>query len=260
MAISHRQKLTIISLLIYWPGVFILSHIPIPQLVYKAQVSDKSIHFLAYLVLVFLLWFAISPNKKVNWRKAVVWWVLFVVIWYGVVDEVLQGYVGRNCDKMDFIADLVGTLAGLILFSFFTFWSVLLVVTGTIIFTLTNFIRANLDKLVPITNTMFHLFAYGFFTMLWIQYIHLFLPMKAPKPKWMIAALALPIGFLLTVKSFSVIFGKEFGVQDAIVAAAGITAVVATTYLIALCRKASGASHPADLSEFRSGFTQKSLH
>src|SRR4030042_647093 len=101
MALSRRQKLTIISLLVYWPGVFILAHIPIPQLVYKAQVSDKSLHFLVYLVLVFLLWFTISPDKKVNWRKAAAWWVLFVVVWYGVVDEVLQGYVGRSCDIID---------------------------------------------------------------------------------------------------------------------------------------------------------------
>ena len=238
MVLSHRQKLTIILLLLYWPGVFILAHIPhSAQLVYKAQVSDKSLHFLAYLVLVFLLWFAISPNKKVNWRKAAVWWVLFVVVWYGVVDEWLQSYVGRTCDIMDFFADLAGTLAGLILFSFFTFWPVLLVVMGTTIFTLTNFTRANLADLVPITNAMFHLFAYGFFTMLWLQYIHLFLPIKAPKPKWMIAALALPIGFLLTVKLFSVIFGKDFVVQDVIISVVGITTVVATIYLIALFRR-----------------------
>lgn len=116
MVLSRRRKLTIISLLLYWSGVFILTYIPVPQLVYKAQVSDKSLHFLVYLVLVFLLWFAISPNKKVNWRKAAVWWVLFVVVWYGVVDEWLQSYVGRTCDIMDFFADLAGTLAGLILF------------------------------------------------------------------------------------------------------------------------------------------------
>jgi VanZ family protein len=237
MALSHRQKLTILLLLLYWPGLFILAHIPIPQLVYKAQVSDKSLHFLAYLILTFLLWFAISPNKKVNWRKAAVWWVLFVVVWYGVVDEVLQGYVGRNCDVTDFFADLAGMLAGVILFSFFTFWPVFLVVMGTTIFALTNLTRANLAELVPITNAIFHLFAYGFFTVLWIRYIHLFLPMKAPKPKWMIAASALPIGFLLTVKLFSVIFGKDFEVQDVIISIAGITAAVATSYLITLFRR-----------------------
>lgn len=240
MALSRRQKLTIISLLLYWPGIFILAHIPIPQLVYKAQVSDKSLHFLAYLILTFLLWFAISPSKKVNWRKATAWLILIVVVWYGLVDELLQGFVvGRSCDVTDFFANLVGTLAGLILFSFSTFWPVLLVVMGTTIFILTNLTRANLADLLPITNAMFHLFAYGLFTMLWIRYIHLFLPMKAPKPKWMIAALALPIGFLLTVKLFSVIFGKNFGVQDVIISVVGITVVVATIYLTALFRRKS---------------------
>ena len=238
MTLSLRQKLAIVPLLLYWPAIFIATHIPqVPAWVGRLGTSDKTLHFFAYLVLVFLLWFAISPDKKVNWRKAAVWWVLFVAVWYGVVDELLQGYVGRNCDVMDFFADLAGTLTGLILFSFFTFWSVLLIVTGTTIFTLTNLIRANMAELLPITNAIFHLFAYGFFTMLWIRYIHLFLPMKAPKPKWMIAALAPPIGFLLTVKLFSVIFGKDFIVQDVIISVAGITAVVATIYLIALFRR-----------------------
>ena len=239
MALSRRQKLTIISLLVYWPGIFILAHIPIPQLVYKAGVSDKSLHFLAYLILAFLLWFAISPNKKVNWRRAAVWWVLLVVVWYGVADELLQGYVGRSCDVMDFFANLVGTFAGLILFSFLTFWPVFLVVMGITIFTLTNLARANLADLLPITNAVFHLFAHGLFTVLWIQYIHLFLPTKAPKPKWLIVALALPMGFLLIVKLFSIIFGRYFVVRDIILSVAGITAVVATVYLIALFRRKS---------------------
>jgi len=237
MVVSRRQKLTLILLLIYWPGVFILTHISIPGLVRKAQVSDKNLHFLAYLILTFLLWFAISPYKKVNWRKAAAWLVLLVVVWYGVVDEVLQSYVGRSCDAMDFLADLAGTLTGLILFSFFNFWPVFLIVTGINIFALTNLARANLAELVPITNAMFHLFAYAFFTMLWLHCIHLFLPMKAPKLKWIITALLPPVCFLLIVKSFSVILGKELDTKDMIVAVAGIIGVVVAIYLNALFRR-----------------------
>ena len=193
MALQHRQKLTIIFLLLYWPSLFILAHIPIPLFVRRAGVSDKSLHFLAYLILVFLLWFAIGPDRKVKWRRAAVWWILFVVVWYGAFDEWLQARVGRSGNVADFLADLVGTVAGLILLSFFTFWPALLMVTGITIFLLTNLARVNPANLLPITNTVFHPFAYGFFTMLWIRYIHLFLPMKAPKPKWVIAALALPM-------------------------------------------------------------------
>jgi len=246
MTLSRRQKLTIISLLLYWPIIFILAHIPVPRLVREAGVSDKSLHFLAYLVLVFLLWFVIRPDRKVNWRRATVWWVLLVIVWYGVVDELLQGFVvGRSCDVMDFFANLTGVLAGLILFTFLTFWPALLVVTGIVIFVSANLTRANLaDLLPPVANVPFHLFAYAFFTVLWIRHIHHFLSLKAPKPKWIMAALALPTGFLLAVKLFSVISGKNFAVQDAIFSAVGVATVVGITYLAALFRRRSTGKLP----------------
>jgi VanZ family protein len=200
--------------------------------------SDKSLHFIAYLVLVFLLWCAISPDRKVNWRKAAAWWVLLVMVCYGVIDELLQGVVvGRSCDAMDFLADLVGVTTGLILLTFFTFWPAFLVVTGIIIYALTNLVRTSLsDLLPPAANLAFFLCAYGFFTMLWIQNISLFLPSKAPKLKWLIVASALPMGFLVTVKLFSIFAGRDFRQRDVIIAAVGIVAVVITIYLIGLFR------------------------
>lgn len=242
MAIFRRQKLIIISLLFYWPTLFVLAHIQILPVVRKAGISDKSLHFMAYLVLVFLLWCAISPDRKVNWRKPAAWWVLLVTVCYGVIDELLQGVVvGRSCDVMDFFADVVGVVTGLILLTFFTFWPAFLVVTGIIIYALTNLTRTNLANLLPpAANVAFYLFAYGLFTMLWIQNISLFLPSKAPKLKWLVVASALPIGFLIAVKLFSVISGRDFRLQDVIIAAVGIVAVVVTIYLIDLfrCRRA----------------------
>ena len=236
MALLHRRKLTIISLLLYWPAIFIFAHIPIPELVYKARVSDKSLHFLAYLVLVFLLWFAIIPDRKVNWRKAAVWWITFAVVWYGVLDELLQVYVGRTCDLADFSANLAGSLTGLILFTFFTFWPAFLVVTGIAVFLLTNLARANVTELLPVASVVFYLFAYGFFTLLWVRYMNLFLSLKAPQPKWLFGALVVPIVFLSTVKLFSVILGKSFSVRNIIISAGAIATVVITIYLVALFR------------------------
>ncbi|MHC4109622.1 MAG: VanZ family protein [Planctomycetota bacterium] len=237
MPVSRRQKLILISLLIYWPTLFALAHIPIPQLVRKAGVSDKSLHFIAYLILVFLLWFVISPDRKVNWRRATALWVLLVMVCYGVIDELLQSVVaGRSCDAMDFFADLIGVLTGLILFTFFTFWPAFLVVTGITIFAMTNVSRVNLADLLPVTYVLFLLFSHGFFSMLWIQNMHLFLPFKAPKLKWLIVASALPIGFLGSVKLFSIVAGRDFRQRDVIIAAVGIAAVVITTYLVGLFR------------------------
>jgi VanZ family protein len=236
MALSLRRKLTIISLLVYWPGLFVFAHIPIPLLVYKAQVSDKSLHFLAYLVLVFLFWFAISPDRKVDFRHAPMWLVLFVVVCYGAIDELAQRYVGRMSDLKDFYADLAGIGAGFVIVGSFTFWPGLLVVTGIAVFLLTNLARVNPAELLPRTSTIFYLGAYAFFTMVWILYMHLFVPLKAPRPKWLIAALILPVGFLAIVKLFSVILEKPFSAQSVVISAGAIVAVVLTAYGIALFR------------------------
>jgi VanZ family protein len=237
MALSRRQKVTIILLVLYWLTFFILAHVPVPGLVRKVGVSDKGLHFLAYLILVFLFWFSISPDKKVKWGRAGVWWVFFLVTGYGAVDEVVQGWVGRNCDVMDIAANIAGTLVGLILFSVFTFWPAALFVAGIVIFGLTNIARTNPAELVPITNAMFYLFSYAIFSMLWIRYLHLFQLLKPPKSKWLMTALAGPIVLLLIVKLFSVILGKDFGLREVIISAASVAAVVAITSLTALIRK-----------------------
>ncbi|MBW8040415.1 MAG: VanZ family protein [Planctomycetes bacterium] len=238
MVKSSRQKLIIVSLLFYWLTLFVLTHIPIPQMVRKAGVSDKNLHFIAYLILVFLLWFAVGPDRKVNWRRAAAWWVLLVTVCYGGIDELLQGVVvGRSCDIMDFFADLAGVTTGLILFSFLTFWPAFLVVTGITIFALTNLTRTSLaDLLPPAINVTFFLFAYGFFAVLWIQNVRLSLPLKTQKIKWLIAVSALPTGFLVAVKLFSIISGRDFRLQDVIIAAVGIAAVIITVYIVGLFR------------------------
>ncbi|MHC4574352.1 MAG: VanZ family protein [Planctomycetota bacterium] len=240
MYLSLRQKVIVVLLLIYWPALFILAHIPIPQLVYRAQVSDKSLHVLAYLILVFLLGFAIGSEERVNLRKGTIWWVLAAVVGYAVIDEWLQGYVGRMCDITDFLANLAGVLTGLILFAFLTFWPALLVVTGIAVFLLTNLARANPAELLPVTSVLFYLFGYGFFTLLWVRHLHFSLSLKAPEPKWLAAASALPAGFLLTVKLFSIILGKTFAMSSVILSAVGIAAVVFTVFLAALFRRYSG--------------------
>jgi len=211
-----------------------------PQLALGIQVSDKGLHCLAYLVLVFLLWFAISPSRKVEWRRATVWWILFVVAWYGVFDEWLQGYVGRNPDVMDFFADLAGALIGLVLLTIFPFWSASVAITGAVIFVLTNFMGPNLADLLPVTNAVFHLLAYAFFSLLWTRYMHHFLPIKAPEPKWLIGALAVPTGLLLAAELFSAAAGNGFRPWCVMVSAVGIAAVVITIYLIGLFRSSFG--------------------
>jgi hypothetical protein len=203
-------------------------------------VSDKSLHFLAYLILVFLLWFSVSAEVKVSWRRARVWWVLVVVSCYGAIDELLQSYVGRTCDFADFLANMAGTFAGLFLFIFLTFWTALLVVTGIVVFLLTNLARANISELQPTASIVFYFFAYALFTALWIRHLSLVLVPKAPKLKWLLAAAAPPAVFLLVVKLFSVVLGKAFSVRNVIISFLGIAAVIIAACLVGLFRRGLG--------------------
>jgi len=231
---TGRQKLTIISLLIYWPTIYILSHIPIPRLVYQARVSDKAIHTLVYLILAFLLWFAVSGDKKVNWRKAIVWWTILAATIYSAADELTQGMVGRSCDIADFIANMAGVFSGLFLCTFFAFWPAFLIVTGTSIFLVTNLAKANISELIPITNFVFHLASYILFTALWIRCMNQYLSFKRGSLKWFLSAWALPVVLLLFVKVASLVIGKEFEKRDVFVSFAAITAIVVMNFLTGL--------------------------
>jgi len=238
MTLSLRQKLAIVPLLLYWPAIFIATHIPkAPAWLSRLGTSDKTLHFFAYLVLVFMLWFAISPGKKVNWRRAAVWWVLLVMVWYGVVDEWLQGYVGRSPDTRDFLADMAGVLTSLILLTVFPAWPVSLALTAATIVIATNVIRANTAEQLPVINAVFHLFGYGLFTLLWTRYIRHFLPVRPPQLRWLTGAFVLPAALLAAVELFCGIAGNDFRFSSIIISAAAITAVIAANYLPALCRQ-----------------------
>ena len=237
MALSLRRKITVVVLALYWPALFVLAHIPIPQVVREADVSDKSLHFLAYLLLTFLLWFAVRGDQKVSWRKAGVWWLLLLVVGYGVADELLQSVVaGRSCDVRDFVLDVAGTVAGLVLLSIFTFWPAALFVAAIFIFGITNVARANVAELLPVTSAFFYLSAYAVLTLLWLQCLRVYgLRRRSERTpvQWIMLALAGPVALLLMVKLASMTLGRTFIVRDMLVSAMGIVAVVAAAYVIA---------------------------
>ncbi|MHC4624894.1 MAG: VanZ family protein [Planctomycetota bacterium] len=237
MTLSRRQKLTILALGLYWPALVVFAHVPIPEMVYEAQVSDRTLHFAAYLVLAFLLWFSVSPAQRVDWRKTRIWWVTLVVVIYGLVDEVSQVAFGRSCEVLDFTADMAGALAGFILFAFVGFWPSLLAVTGITVFLLTNLARASVAELLPTTSATYYLVAYGLFTLVWIQYMRLHLSVRAPRARWVAWALAVPGCFLLIVKLGSVVLGKSFTWAGVALSAGGIAAVVLIFLLAAFCQR-----------------------
>jgi VanZ family protein len=203
---------------------------PIPEVVYQAKVSDKWLHFLAYLNLVFLLWFSIRPNNLVRWRSQAVWVILGVAVIYGGIDEFIQPYFGRTKDLTDFLANAGGVAAGLEIFTFLTFWPSLLAVWAISIFGVATLIKADLSKVAPILDTVYHVLAYGGFTLIWGQLINLYLSPKTIISR-LLLIISLPLGLMFFVKASSMLLGRYFTGMEMLCSAGAILAVATTTCL-----------------------------
>ncbi len=222
MPLQKRHKYIIAGLSVYWPLLFIATHVPIHDLGRRTGMSDKTMHVLAYLGLVFFVWLAVSPYDKVNWRKAKVWVILAVIVWYGAIDEWLQSYVGREARVDDFVADTIGVLVGLGLLSVFSFWPAALTVTALFIFAISNMSRIDLLWDVPYLNIGFHFVGYSAFALVWIQYLDRRLPVKISAVKWIISALLLPLVLLCAVKLSSPVFERPVWFFECLTAVVGI--------------------------------------
>ena len=233
MPLLRRHKYILLILLIYWPGLFVLTHIPIPDLARRSGMSDKMMHVLAYMALVFLWWFSISPYKKVDWRKVKVWLALAVMVWYSAFDEWLQGHIGRSADVRDFYANLAGVLCGLVILSIFSFWPASLIVSAAFIFAVINLSKIDLLWEWPFLNIAFHFFGFAGFTLIWIQYMQrqVRLP-KIRRAKWFVAALGLPVILLAGVKLTSIPLGKLIWLMDCLTALVAIALAAIVSYFI----------------------------
>ena len=96
-------------------SMFLGTHIPPPFGPQEISHMDKVLHFSAYLLLTTCLlasWELASGTLQPT-HYFMVW---LVVILYGLFDEITQIPFGRQCDGLDWLADVAGTVTGLILF------------------------------------------------------------------------------------------------------------------------------------------------
>jgi VanZ family protein len=234
ISLSLQQKITLALLVLYWPFIFILTHINVPSnLLQQMQASDKSLHFLVYFILIILLWFSISPAEKVNFRKKKIWIILPLLVFYAGVDEWLQGFeAGRTRDIMDFVANVEGLSAGLVIICLFSFWPAALVASAVVIVVFTNAVRIQFTGQFAFVRPVFLLTSFGFFTFTWNRFLSIFLSMQPGRLKWLFFSLSVPVAFVLVVKLLSQVAGRAFELTDIILSLTAILAVVATMYLI----------------------------
>lgn len=110
-----------IPLCIYWLLLFILTTIPtekIPQFFYT---QDKLEHFIAYLILSFLLSLSLHFQKKFKFiNKNYLFFAIIFLVVYATLDEFHQILIpGRYCDIFDWITDIFGGLIGILISNYF---------------------------------------------------------------------------------------------------------------------------------------------
>ncbi len=217
--------------------MFILTHIPVPQIAAQSGMSDKTMHVMAYFTLTFLIWCAVSPYNRAQWNAAKPWIVITCILVYAVIDELLQLLVGRQAEVLDFLANLFGMVFAMGIVSIFRFWSALLTAAATAIFVISNL--SNLTALYPQyrVNTVFHLVAYTALTLIWMQHIDQHLKLDRHKAIWPLTAALVPLALLAAVLIFGHWRGKAIWPVDVATAVFGIlTAVLVSRLTLAFSK------------------------
>jgi len=114
---DRARRLTVwvrVGLVVYWLALFAGTHLPAMPQVVPVSISDKLMHVLAYAGLSFLLAMVFAERRPI--ALVLYMQLLALVAIYGVVDEVLQTFVGRDCELGDWIADVIGASIGLACF------------------------------------------------------------------------------------------------------------------------------------------------
>ncbi|MCE9546684.1 MAG: VanZ family protein [Planctomycetia bacterium] len=105
--------LTAAVLFVYWCAMATGTHVPVPPKVTEGF-WDKGLHGSAYAGLMFLAAVCWSMYRRPTWRALLA--IAAACSCYGIVDELLQIPVGRDCDFFDWVADSIGVTGGLAAF------------------------------------------------------------------------------------------------------------------------------------------------
>lgn len=224
-------------LAVYWPLVFIATHMPVPKIVGSMGMTDKNLHYLAYLMLITFLWQTVSPYKKVNWKEPKIWIILAIIIWYGAFDEWLQGFVNRSPDVHDFKADFAGAMTGIIIFTIFSFWPALLMVLSVLIFSATNITSNTMLLDSELVNAGFYFLSYSVFVLIWVQVISQNIGIKSIGRKWWALVLAGPAVLMGMILAGSIVLGKGIWIYDIVAASAGAITATVISFLIFRVKK-----------------------
>ncbi len=108
---SGKSKLALGLLCVYWPIIFVASHVPKEIVPRGWTVSGADLHVLAYSVLTVLVFAAAGMIRRISMRCRKIWALVSLISGYAAVDEFLQlTSPGRHAYLMDWVVDTVACL------------------------------------------------------------------------------------------------------------------------------------------------------
>lgn len=130
-ATSRSQLLCTLVLAIYWLAMLAGTHWPNFKLDQFPQNTDKVLHLSAYAGLAFLIALRLGLRRSsgrverlaqngVSMQDCL--WIMAVIVAYSIFDELTQPYFGRTCEFLDALADWIGGIVGLGVFTVLRFF------------------------------------------------------------------------------------------------------------------------------------------
>lgn len=116
---KRKVWLVYIPLSIYWFILLLATSLPVQSLPI-IRISDKVNHLLAYFGLAVLLNLALlyQRKSKLLFEKASMFTII-ICLSYAILDELHQMLIpGRFADTLDWVADSVGTVLGVLILNF----------------------------------------------------------------------------------------------------------------------------------------------
>ena len=211
MKANREQKFFTFILIFYWLGIFAATHIPIPIWTREMGVSDKTMHFVAYMTLAFLLWFSTSFEKKADWKKLRPWLLSAIVLLYGLVDELSQYFTRRSADPRDFAANALGIAIAMAMVTVIPACHSAMILITVCPFFLPALVRSQLIPQGSILEVGVYLAGFACVTIAWIKYLSSVVGLNFRQFKYLPVFFAPPAGTVITLILYAKLTDKPLG-------------------------------------------------
>jgi len=234
MKMTREKKFFIAVLIFYWLGIFIATHIPIPGWTGKMGVSDKTMHFVAYMTLALLLWLGTSFEQKADWKKLRAWLLSAIVLLYGVADELLQHFTKRSVDIRDFAANVLGIAVAMAIVTVLPARHAAMILVTICPLFLPAIVKSQLITGGSILEVAAYIAGFAGVTAIWIKYLSSVVGLDFRKNNFLPVFFAPPAGTVIIIKLYASITDKPFGIMEIVTA---FVSVILTLFIGRLISK-----------------------